>query len=102
MHACGKRQLRVDAREHLVGTTGLARYFDYGRSPVPEESDDSTYCSDVIRWLVAHPGKDREGLLVKGAGHPDAGQARRLKETSCDVQASLVLVGLLNRVLGVA
>jgi alpha,alpha-trehalase len=76
--------------EHHAGTTGLARYFDYGGGPVPEQSDDSTYYSDVIRWLVAHPGKDEEGFLIKGAEHPDAGQAVRLKETSCDVHASVV------------
>ena len=41
--------------EHKAGTTGLARYFDYGTGPVPEMADDSTYYSDVIRWLEAHP-----------------------------------------------
>jgi alpha,alpha-trehalase len=76
--------------EHKAGTTGLARYFDYGSGPVPEESDDSTYYPDVIRWLVAHPGKDDEGFLVKGSEHPDATEAARLKDTSCDVQASVV------------
>jgi len=75
--------------EHLAGTTGLARYFDYGNGPVPEESDDSTYYPDVIRWLVAHPGQG-EGFLVKGSEHPDAADAARLKETSCDVRASVV------------
>src|SRR5579859_7098284 len=40
--------------EHLAGTTGLARYFDYGNGPVPEMSDDSTYYPDVIRWLIDH------------------------------------------------
>jgi hypothetical protein len=80
--------------EHHRGTTGLARSLDYGRGPVPEESDNSTYYSDVIRWLVAHPGKDQEGFLLKGAEHPDAGQAVRLKETSCDVQASVVCVAI--------
>jgi alpha,alpha-trehalase len=76
--------------EHLAGTTGLARYFDYGSGPVPEQSDDSTYYPDVIRWLLAHPGKNDEGFLVKGSEHPEAAEAARLKETSCDVQASVV------------
>ena len=75
--------------EHKAGTTGLARYFDYGKGPVPEESDDSTYYSDVVRWLVAHPGQGA-GFLVKGSEHPDAAEAARLKETSCDVRASVV------------
>ncbi len=76
--------------EHKAGTTGLARYFDYGTGPVPEMADDSTYYSDVIRWLAAHPRAGGESFLVKGAEHPDAAEAERLKQTSCDVHASLV------------
>jgi alpha,alpha-trehalase len=76
--------------EHLAGTTGLARYFDYGKGPVPEMADDSTYYPDVIRWLIAHPHQGGDGFLVKGSEHPDTGEALRLKETSCDVNASVV------------
>jgi alpha,alpha-trehalase len=76
--------------EHLAGATGLARYFDYGSGPVPEMSDDSTYYPDVIRWLIAHPKEGGEGFLVKGSEHPDAAEAARLKQSSCDLQASTV------------
>jgi alpha,alpha-trehalase len=76
--------------EHLAGATGLARYFDYGSGPVPEMSDDSNYYPDVIRWLVAHPKEGGEGFLVKGSEHPDAAEAARLKQSSCDLQASAV------------
>ena len=75
--------------EHKAGTTGLARYFDYGTGPVPEMADDSTYYADVIRWLVAH-SHEGEGFLVKGSEHPDAAEAARLKTTSCDVEKSAV------------
>jgi alpha,alpha-trehalase len=75
--------------EHKAGTTGLARYFDFGTGPVPEMADDSTYYADVIRWLVAHP-HEGEGFLVKGSEHPDAAEAARLKTSSCDVQKSMV------------
>jgi alpha,alpha-trehalase len=77
--------------EHLAGTTGLARYFDYGSGPVPEMADDSTYYPDVIRWLIDHP-KDGAAyaFLVKGSEHPDTAEAARLKQTSCDVNASVV------------
>ncbi|MGB8260520.1 MAG: trehalase family glycosidase [Terracidiphilus sp.] len=75
--------------EHLAGTTGLARFFDYGQGPVPEMADDSTYYPDVIRWLVGHP-KEGEGYLVKASEYPDAAEAARLKTTSCDVKASVV------------
>jgi len=79
-----------DRPEHKAGTTGLSRYWDYGNGPVPEMADDSTYYTDVIRWLVAHPHEGGDGFLLKAAEHPDAAEAARLKQTSCDVQGSVV------------
>ncbi|UWZ86091.1 alpha,alpha-trehalase [Occallatibacter riparius] len=76
--------------EHLAGTTGLARYFDYGKGPVPEMADDSAYYPDVIRWIVAHPHQGGDGYLIKGSEHPDAAETERLKQTSCDVTVSVV------------
>lgn len=76
--------------EHQAGITRLARYYDYGSGPVPEMADADTYYADVIRSLVAHPSAASAGFLVKGSEHPDATEAARLKETSCDVKASLV------------
>ena len=81
--------------EHKAGMTGLARYFDYGTGPVPEMADDSTYYSDVIRWLEAHPhaisGEEAGApYLVKGTEHPNEAESARLKQTSCDVNASVV------------
>jgi alpha,alpha-trehalase len=81
--------------EHKAGTTGLARYFDYGSGPVPEMADDSTYYSDVIRWLLSHPqstspSEGGQAFLVKGSGDPDSAESTRLQQTSCDVKASAV------------
>lgn len=76
--------------EHLAGTTGLARYYDYGKGPVPEMADDNTYYPDVIRWLVTHPSAATEGYLVKGSEHPAVAEAERLKQSSCDVNVSKV------------
>lgn len=77
--------------DHLAGSTGLARYFDFGVGPVPEMADASSYYPDIIRWLVAHPqAANGEGFLVKGSEHPEAAEAERLKQSSCDVQASVV------------
>ena len=73
--------------EHKAGTTGLARYFDFGEGPVPEMADDSTYYPDVIRWLVAHP-QQNPGFLLKGSEKPDGAEMERLKKTSCDVTVS--------------
>jgi alpha,alpha-trehalase len=76
--------------EHKAGVTGLARYFDYGYGPVPEMADNDTYYIDVLHWLVAHPKAGGESFLVKGSEHPDAAEAARLKQTSCDVHANVV------------
>jgi alpha,alpha-trehalase len=75
--------------EHRAGGTGLARYHDLGQGPVPEESDDSSYYPDVIRWLLAHPA-DHPEYLVRGSAHPTPGEAKVLAHTSCDVVASRV------------
>jgi alpha,alpha-trehalase len=76
--------------EHLAGHTGLARYFDYASGPVPEMADSNTYYRDVIRSLLEHPSPEGTQFLVKGSEHPDATEAARLKQTSCDVQANLL------------
>lgn len=76
--------------EHKAGATGLARYYDYGNGPVPEMADDSTYYPDVIRWVVAHPHEGGDGFLVKGSEHPNVSEVPALKQTSCDVEASVV------------
>lgn len=76
--------------EHLAGTTGLARYFDYGHGPVPEMADDSNYYSDVIRWILAHPDPRGKAFLLKGSEHPDPAETQRLNQSSCDVNASVV------------
>lgn len=76
--------------EHKAGSTGLARYFDYGSGRVPEMADNSTYYADVIRWIVAHPREGGDAFLVKGSEHPDVAEAARLKTTSCDVKASVI------------
>jgi len=76
--------------EHKAGSTGLARYFDYGSGPVPEMADDDAYYADVIRWLLGHPHEGGDSFLVKGSQHPDAAEAARLKTTSCDVRESVV------------
>ena len=78
--------------EHRAGTTGLARYYDYGGASPVLEMRDSGYLRGVIDWLVAHPAQD-PGYLVKAAEHPDAAEAAKLKTISCDIGASTVCAG---------
>ena len=74
---------------HLAGDTGLARYKDIGKGPVPEMADDSDYYPNVIRWLLAHPGT-HTGYLIEAPEHPTQSQAVALAKTSCDINASRV------------
>jgi alpha,alpha-trehalase len=76
--------------EHKAGSTGLARYFDYGFGPVPEMADDSTYYPDVIRWMIAHPDQGTKVYLVQASEHPSGAEADRLRQTSCDIHISVV------------
>ena len=53
-------------------------------------ADDSNYYVDVIHWLVDHPHAGGSSFLLKASEHPEAAEAARLKQTSCDVHASVV------------
>jgi alpha,alpha-trehalase len=74
---------------HRAGDTGLARYFDLGEGPVPEQEDDSTYYPDVIRWLLAHPDA-HTNYLVDAPDHPDTAEEAKLAKISCDAHISVV------------
>jgi alpha,alpha-trehalase len=51
------RQWTTDRK--LAGDTGLSRYFDLGRGPVPEIGDDPEYYSTVADWAFQHPETTR-------------------------------------------
>lgn len=72
---------------HLAGDTGLARYDDIGKGPVPEMSDDDNYYPNVIRWLIEHP-EVHTTYLVKSFVNPTPAQAAILAQTSCDIRTS--------------
>lgn len=74
---------------HDAGSTGLARYYDIGKGPVPEQEDDSSYYPDVIRWLLAHP-EVKTDYLVNGPDNPNAKQQAILASISCDPRTSHV------------
>ena len=74
---------------HRAGDTGLARYYDIDKGPVPEMADDSEYYPDIIRWLLAHP-EVRTSYLIDAPDQPTASQAATLAKTSCDINASRV------------
>ena len=74
---------------HHAGNTGLARYYDIGKGPVPEQEDDSRYYPDVIRWLLAHP-EVKTDYLVDAPDNPNAAQQGMLAKLSCDPRTSHV------------
>jgi alpha,alpha-trehalase len=74
---------------HAAGKTGLARYYDIGKGPVPEQEDDSSYYPDVIRWLLAHP-EMKTDYLVEAPDNPTAKEKSMLANLSCDPRISYV------------
>jgi alpha,alpha-trehalase len=74
---------------HRAGDTGLARYHEIGEGPVPEMADDSSYYSDVIRWLLAHPDI-HTGYLIDAPDDPTPSEDTSLAKISCDIAASKV------------
>jgi alpha,alpha-trehalase len=74
---------------HAAGKTGLARYYDIGKGPVPEQEDDSSYYPDVIRWLLAHP-EVKTDYLIDAPDNPNAKEQSMLANLSCDPRFSHV------------
>ena len=59
---------------HLAGATGLARYFDFGTGPAPEElHNDPGYYRAVAGYYLLHPPDAAGHLLMEKTTNPDAG-----------------------------
>jgi alpha,alpha-trehalase len=53
---------------HLAGSTGLARYYDFGTGPAPESLKDETgHYAQVAAFFLAQPGMGRGVLVQKKA-----------------------------------
>ena len=56
---------------HRAGSTGLARYYDFGEGPAPESVKDETgHYRDVAAFFLAHPSQNDGFLIVKTPGEP--------------------------------
>ena len=56
---------------HLAGSTGLARYYDFGEGPAPESLKDETgHYRDVAAYFLAHPSQNDGFLIVKTPDEP--------------------------------
>ncbi|MGE5206391.1 MAG: trehalase family glycosidase [Chlamydiota bacterium] len=59
---------------HLAGATGLARYFDFGTGPAPEElHNDPGYYRTVAGYYLLHPPDAAGHLLMEKTTNPEAG-----------------------------
>ncbi|HSB74427.1 MAG TPA: trehalase family glycosidase [Terriglobales bacterium] len=68
---------------HLAGTTGLARYFDFGAGPAPEElRDDAGYYRTVVGYYLLHPSAAAGHLMAETTSNPDAGPVFALEVCS--------------------
>jgi alpha,alpha-trehalase len=89
---------------HLAGSTGLARYFDFGDGPAPESVKDETgHYREVVAYFLAHPAQDQNLLVRKPSGQatpPTVGStyslqvcdlARTLAKPECTVAADVAL-----------
>src|SRR5271168_2979737 len=54
---------------HLAGSTGLARYYDFGTGPAPESLKDETgHYGQVAAFFLAQPGMGRGVVVQKKPG----------------------------------
>jgi alpha,alpha-trehalase len=54
---------------HLAGSTGLARYYDFGTGPAPESLKDETgHYAQVAAFFLAQPGMGRGVVVQKKPG----------------------------------
>jgi alpha,alpha-trehalase len=74
---------------HLAGTTGLARYYDFGDGPVPGMADDDAYYQNVIRWLLDHP-QIHTDYVVDGPANPTVADREKIAAISCDPENSAI------------
>ncbi len=79
------------AREpHLAGTTGLARYFDFGDGPPPEGlQDEGGFYRKVISHFMVHPEQADHYLVEQEKGKAPTSPGSSYSITVCDVQMTM-------------
>jgi alpha,alpha-trehalase len=75
---------------HLAGSTGLARYFDFGEGPPPEAlQDEGDFYRKVISHFMVHPEQADHYLVEQGKGEIAAAPGSSYSITVCDVGATM-------------
>ena len=73
--------------EQLAGSTGLARYYDFGEGPPPEGAqDEGAVYRKVISYFSLHPDQADHYLVEQAPEQPAVSPGRSYSLTVCDVQ----------------
>ncbi len=77
--------------EQLAGSTGLARYYDFGEGPSPEGAqDEAAFYRKVISQFMVHPDEADHYLVEQLPGKPAVSPGLSYSITVCDVQMTKV------------
>jgi alpha,alpha-trehalase len=75
---------------HLAGSTGLARYYDFGDGPPAEGAqDEGGYYRDVVTYFMLHPEQADHYLMEQKKGAPAEGQGASYSIKACDVTTTM-------------
>jgi alpha,alpha-trehalase len=75
---------------HLAGSTGLARYYDFGEGPPAEGlQDEGGFYRKVINHFVVHPEQADHNLVEEEEGKPPTGAGSSYAITVCDVPTNM-------------
>jgi alpha,alpha-trehalase len=73
--------------EHLAGSTGLARYYDFGEGPPPEGAqDEAAFYRKVIAHFMVHPDEADHYLVEQPSGQASVAPGFSYSIAVCDVQ----------------
>ena len=73
--------------EQMAGSTGLARYYDFGDGPPPEGAqDEAAFYRKVISHFMVHPAEADHYLVEQLPGQPAVAPGLSYAITVCDVQ----------------
>jgi alpha,alpha-trehalase len=75
---------------HLAGSTGLARYYDFGNGPAPESlKDEAGSYRRVAGYFLLHPQTGRN-YLTENASESEAGIGFQYAVQICDAATTMV------------
>ncbi len=75
---------------NLAGSTGLARYYDFGDGPPAEGlQDEGGYYRDVVTYFMLHPDQADHYLIEQKPGQTAAGEGASYSIKACDVATTM-------------